>query len=65
MSKAGVPHVSGTGNATLERAIQALKQNQDQAFGMARGMRRLDPLPKDATLEQVIARINEITERLQ
>lgn len=64
MSKAGIPTVS-TGNAPLDHALRTLKQNMDQITGQAPRMRQLVPLPSDATLAQVIARINEITERLQ
>lgn len=64
MSKAAIPAVS-TGNAPVDHALRALKQNVDQITGQAPRMRPFVPLPSDATLAQVIARLNEITERLQ
>ena len=64
MKKAAIPAVR-TGNAELDRAMSAIKQNVDAITGQARNTQRLTPLPSNASLEQVVARINELTERLQ
>ena len=64
MTKAAIPAVR-TGQPDLDRAISAIKQNMDAITGQARNVRRLTPLPADATLAQVIERLNEITARLQ
>lgn len=64
MSKAAIPAVR-TGQPDLDRAMSAIKQNLDAITGQARNVNRLAPLPADATLAQVIDRLNEITARLQ
>ncbi len=45
--------------------MSAIKQNLDGITGQARNVQRLAPLPPDASLAQVIERLNEITARLQ
>lgn len=64
MSKAAIPAVR-TGQLELDRALSAIKQNLDGITGQARNVQRLAPLPPDASLAQVIERLNEITARLQ
>jgi hypothetical protein len=64
MSKAAIPSVR-TGQADLDRALAAVKQNLDAITGQARNVEKLTPLPADATLAQVVARLNEITARIQ
>jgi hypothetical protein len=64
MSKAAIPAVR-TGQPDLDRALSAIKQNLDAITAQARNVERLAPLPADASLTQVIARLNEITARLQ
>lgn len=64
MRKAAIPTVN-TGDAALDRALSAIKQNVDAITGQARNVERLEPLAATATLEQVIARLNTLTERLQ
>ena len=64
MKKAAIPTVR-TGQADLDRALAAVKQNIDAITGQARNTQRLEPLPADATLAQVVARLNEITNRIQ
>lgn len=64
MTKAAIPSVL-TGKGDLDRALSAMKQNLDAITGQARNAQKLTPLPADASLAQVIERINEITARLQ
>ena len=64
MRKPAIPRVS-TGDATARAAFDAIKQTLDQITGQAANVTRLEPLPASATLSQVIARVNEITARLQ
>lgn len=64
MRKAAIPAVT-TGDATLDRALSAIKQNLDAITAQARNVERLQPLATTATLEQVIERLNTLTERLQ
>lgn len=64
MKKSAIPTVR-TGQPDVDRAFDAIKQNLDAITGQARNTSRLSPLPSNATLEQVVARINELTERLQ
>lgn len=54
-----------TGQHQLDQALSAIKQNLDQITGQARGQERLAPLPSNATLAQVIERLNAIADRLQ
>jgi hypothetical protein len=54
-----------TGNLVTDRALSAIKQNLDQITGQARNVERLQPLPATATLAELIARVNALTERLQ
>lgn len=65
MSKPGLPLVKNSGNPEVDLFCQAAKQTLDGMTGQARGRRRLDPLPDNASLPEVIARINEIVRRLQ
>lgn len=64
MKKAAVPTVR-TGQPDVDRAFDAIKQNLDAITGQARNAGRLSPLPANATLAEVITRINVLTERLQ
>lgn len=64
MKKAAIPTVR-TGQPDVDRAFDAIKQNLDSITGQARNVSRLSPLPANATLAQVISRLNEIAERLQ
>jgi hypothetical protein len=64
MKKAAIPTVR-TGQPDVDRAFDAIKQNLDSITGQARNVERLQPLPADASMAQVIARLNEITARLQ
>ena len=64
MSKQAIPTIF-TGKPDLDRVLVAMKQNIDSMTGQARGARRMEPLPATATLADVIARLNEIAERLQ
>jgi len=64
MTKSAIPSVH-TGKPDLDRALSAMKQNLDAITGQARNVQKLEPLPTDATLEQVIDRLNEIVARLQ
>lgn len=64
MKKAALENVQSS-DAQLQRFCRAVKQNMDQITGQVRNAKRLEPLPANATLAQVIARLNEITERLQ
>lgn len=54
-----------TGNAVVDRALSAIKQNLDQITGQARNAGRLAPLPSTASLAEVIERLNAVTERMQ
>lgn len=64
MKKAAIPAVR-TGNAELDRAMSAIKQNVDAITGQARNSERLEPLPSTATTAEVVARLNLLLERLQ
>lgn len=64
MTKAAIPSVL-TGRPDLDRALSATKQNLDAITGQARNSQKLQPLPTDATLEQVIQQLNSILDRLQ
>lgn len=64
MTKAAIPTVA-TGKADLDRALSAIKQNLDAITAQARNVPRLEPLPTTATLEDVIARLNAVVDRLQ
>ena len=62
MSKRPIPDVpAGT---PLSRAVQALKENLQEIMGH-RGGKPLAPLADTATTAEIIARINEIQDRLQ
>ena len=64
MSKAAIPAVR-TGQVELDRALSAVKQSLDAITGQARNVQRMEPLPDSATLAQVVARVNQLVERLQ
>lgn len=64
MKKAAIPTVR-TGQPDVDRAFDAIKQNLDAITGQARNAQRLAPLPANATLTEVVARLNLLTERLQ
>lgn len=65
MSKKAAIPVVRTGQPELDRALAALKQNVDAIVGQARNVDKIDPLPANASLADVIARLNQIVERLQ
>lgn len=65
MSKKAAIPVVRTGQPELDRALAALKQNVDAIVGQARNVDKIDPLPANASLADVIARLNLIVERLQ
>lgn len=65
MKKPGLPLVKDTGNAVLDLFCQNTKQTLDGMTGQARDRPRLEPLPSDASLADVIVRLNEIVRRLQ
>jgi hypothetical protein len=64
MKKAAIPTVR-TGDSNIDRAFDAVKQNLDVITGQIRGVDKFKPLPPNATLEQVITRLNEVVARLQ
>jgi hypothetical protein len=64
MSKPAIPAVR-TGQVELDRALSAVKQSLDAITGQARNAKRMEPLPDSATLSQVVARVNQLVERLQ
>jgi hypothetical protein len=64
MKKSAIPVVN-TGQFELDQFAAAVKQNLDSITSQARNIPRLRPLPENATLAQVIERLNAITERLQ
>ena len=64
MKKAAVPTLA-TPDAALGAFASAVKQNLDAITGQARSTKKLAPLPADATLPEVVARLNELLERLQ
>lgn len=64
MKKAAIPTVR-TGQPDVDRAFDAIKQNLDAITGQARNAQRLAPLPANATLTEVVTRLNLLTERLQ
>lgn len=64
MKKSAIPTVR-TGQPDVDRAFDAIKQNLDAITGQARNAQRLAPLPANATLTEVVTRLNLLTERLQ
>jgi hypothetical protein len=64
MSKSSIPVVT-TGQFEVDQFAAAVKQNLDSITGQARNTERLQPLPANATLAEVIQRLNAITARLQ
>lgn len=64
MKKAAIPTVR-TGQPGVDRAFDAIKQNLDSITGQARNADRLQPLPANATMAQIVNRLNEIVARLQ
>ena len=64
MTKAALEHPR-TGLPALDRFCQAVKQNMDQMNGQTRNTQRMEPLPDNANMAQIIDRLNEIAERLQ
>jgi hypothetical protein len=64
MSKPAIPAVR-TGQVELDRTLSAVKQSLDAITGQARNAKRMEPLPDSATLAQVVARVNQLVERLQ
>lgn len=64
MTKAALEKLQ-TADPALNRFAAAVKQNMDQMTGQTRNATRMVPLASDATLAQVIARLNEIADRLQ
>ena len=64
MKKAAIPTVR-TGQPDVDRAFDAIKQNLDAITGQARNVQKLAPLPANASVAEIITRINILTERLQ
>lgn len=64
MTKAAIVTVR-TGQLDLDLALSAVKQNLDSITGQARSVTRFEHLSDTATLAEVIARLNEIVDRLQ
>ncbi len=64
MSKPAIPSVH-TGKPDLDQALSAVKASLDEITGQGRNSTRFAPLPATASLPDVIARLNEITARLQ
>ena len=65
MSKKAAIPVVRTGQADLDRALAAVKQNIDSLNGQARNVDKIEPLPANASLTDVIAKVNALVERLQ
>jgi hypothetical protein len=65
MSKKAAIPVVRTGQADLDRALAAVKQNIDSLTGQARNVDKIEPLPANASLTDVIAKVNALVERLQ
>lgn len=64
MTKPAIPSVR-TGQGLLDQALSAIKSTLDVITGQARNVERFEPLPAGATNEQIVDRLNAITERLQ
>jgi|LauGreDrversion4_1035100.scaffolds.fasta_scaffold782201_2 hypothetical protein len=64
MTKAAIPTVR-TGKGDLDLALSSVKQNLDAITGQGRNVTRFQHLSSGATLAEVIARLNEIVDRLQ
>jgi hypothetical protein len=64
MSKPAIPTVN-TGDPELDHALRNVKQSLDSITGQGRNVTRLEPLPATATLDQVIAQLNAVVDRLQ
>jgi len=65
MSKKAAIPVVRTGNPELDRALSAIKQNMDAITAQARNVDRIEPLPANASVAEVVARFNLLLERLQ
>ena len=62
--KSAIPAVR-TGQPDMDRALAAIKQNLDAITGQSRNTERLEPLASTATTAEVVARLNQLLERLQ
>lgn len=62
--KSAVPSIR-TGQPALDRVLDALKQNVDSITGQARNVEKLEMLPADASLADVITKVNAIIDRIQ
>jgi hypothetical protein len=63
MKKAGIPGV-GTLPPDLVRILEPIKQNLEIITGARPGVLPIAPLPSDAQLPAVIAKVNEIVSRI-
>lgn len=64
MSKPAI-HTVRTGQFALDQTLAAIKETLDAITGQARNVQRLPPLESTATSEQIVERLNAITERMQ
>lgn len=64
MTKPAIPF-RPTADNNRNEFESAVKQTLDQMTGQARNVQKLAPLPPTATLDQVVARLNEMLARLQ
>jgi hypothetical protein len=63
MKKPGIPSVKIAENPELERSIRAAKETLEILTGARGG--KIARLPADAGLAAIVAKVNEILDRLQ
>jgi hypothetical protein len=64
MKKASIP-VLMSQSLELNRFCAAVKQNLDDITGQSRNIEKISALPATASNAEIIAKINEIIERMQ
>lgn len=63
MKKPGIPAIT-TGDPRLNQALLAIKENLEIMTGARPGVREIDQLASTADLATVIAKVNEVIQRL-
>ena len=64
MTQVAIPPLN-SGDANLDRCLEAVKQNLDRMTGQQKNATKLSPLASTATTAEQIARLNALLERLQ
>lgn len=63
MSKRAIPPVPATADPAMARTLQAIKEDLEIIIGHRGG--RVEKLGASATTDQIIAKINELIDRIQ